>query len=151
MELIIALCSVIGPILSGVFKVNFCELIDEWSAGPSKGTLWKWYGFAGMMVVVLNLLILLVRAVVKEGGGSFLPVFLDRTPLEWCMGAILSSIIIFLCACFVIRDQYLLAHNQLKPGLRELWYRWKWFYLIDLAIGLLSYFYQVYWYGWWPW
>ena len=151
MEPIIALCAVIGPLLTGVLKVNFGDLLDEWSAGPTRRTLWKWYGFAALMVLILNLFVLLARAVVKEGGGSFLPTYLNRTPLEWFMGAFSASFVLFLCACFVIKDQYLIAHGQLKPGIMEVFKRWKWFYLIDMTFGVVGYSYQVYWYGWWPW
>lgn len=145
------MCAAIGPLLTGVFKMNFGELLDEWAAGPTRRTLWKWYGFAGLIVFILNLIVLLSRAVVKEGGGSFFPTYINRTPLEWFMGAVAASFILFLCACFVIKDQYLLAHGQLKPGLIEAFKRWKWFYITDLAIGTAGYFYQAYYYGSWPW
>lgn len=151
MEAIIALCAAIGPLLTGAFKMNFGELLDEWAAGPTRRTLWKWYGFAGLIVFILNLTVLLSRAVVKEGGGSFFPTYINRTPLEWFMGAVSASFVLFLFACVVIKDQYLLAHGQLKPGLINALKRWKWFYIIDIAAMVGSYIYQVYFYGWLPW
>ena len=67
------------------------------------------------------------------------------------MGAIGASFIMFLAGCFCIRDQWLIKIGEFKPGLREVIKRWKWFYIIDLTLITVSYTYQVYFYGWWPW
>lgn len=67
------------------------------------------------------------------------------------MGAIGASFIMFLGGCFVIRDQWLIKLGKFKPGLPELFKRWKWFYIIDLTLMAVSYAYRVYFYGWLPW
>ena len=151
MSEIIALAGLFLASLQGAYPVNFWSLAEEWMSRPTKLTLWRAYAFCAFNIALLNVVILFCRACIKYGGGSFFPTYLNRTPGEWIMGAIGASFIMFLGGCFVVRDQWLIKIGEFKPGLLELFKRWKWFYIIDLTIMLGSYAYQVYFYGWWPW
>lgn len=151
MSEIIALGGLIASLFFGFFRVNFWELWAEWEKSPTRITLYKSYVFCTIPVLILNTFVLLARCVIREGGGVFFPTYIQRTPLEWFLGAVLSSVIIFLLLCFLVRDYYLGREGKIKPGFREGLIRWRWFYYIDISVGLISYAYQVYWYGWWPW
>lgn len=152
MESIIALAGLVLAIVQGLYNVNFWVLLDEWVERPTKATLWKFFVFCALNVVLLNLIIILCRMCLHTYAGiSFFPTYLNRTPTEWVMGAVAGSFVIFLAGCFLIYDRWLIAVGEFRPGLKEALRRWKWFYILDLAVALISYSYQVYWYGWWPW
>lgn len=146
--------SVIGIFLAtlmGTFGMNFWKLLEEWQMGPTRTTLRKTYGLCFICVVLLNLGIYLWRLFNVQGGGSLYPTYISRSPQEWLAGGLISSLVLWLFLCFLVRDKYLFDLGQLRQGLLNAIVRWKWFYIIDLTIMLGSYAYQVYFYGWNPW
>lgn len=146
--------SIVGIFLAtfiGTFGMNFWKVLEEWQESPNRTTLWKSYFLCLVSVVLLNLGIYIWRLFCVEGGESFYPDYIQRTPQEWLIGGFFSSLIILLFLCFFIKDKYLAFHGQLETGWQNFLKRWKWFYITDLAIMVGSYAYQVYFYGWWPW
>lgn len=151
MDLIISAIGIFLATLMGAFGMNFWKVLEDWEKTPTKTTLWQSYGLCFICVVLLNLGIYLWRLFYMQGGGTLYPTYISRAPQEWLAGGLLSSLVIFLFLCFMVRDKYLLAHGELKTGWRNFFLRWKWFYLIDIVAMAGSYIYQVYFYGWLPW
>lgn len=153
MESIIPLLTIIvslfALLLKG-FRMPLFDLLEIFfdKKNPTRVDLWYSYGMAAVLVFLLNLFVLLVRAVNYDMGGSFLPTIITRTPMEWTVGAMISSLLILQLFCFWINDYY----NHLRDGsyLFSDRYKKKWaiFYGINLVVGIAGYCYKGFFYGW---
>lgn len=153
MESIIPLLTIIvslfALLLKG-FRMPLFDLLEIFfdKKNPTRVDLWYSYSMAAVLVFLLNLFVLLVRAVNYDTGGSFLPTIITRTPMEWTVGAMISSLLILQLFCFWINDYY--NHLRDSSYLFSDRYKKKWavFYGINLAVGIAGYCYKGFFYGW---
>lgn len=153
MDLIITVFVAIVTVLTahiGCMKTDITDLIYKWfiTKDVSRKDLWCTYVHLAVIILLINLIVLLLRLAIQEGGGSFYPTYITRTPLEWTTGAILSSFIFLLVACMLANDQYNFLLDRSYFFSKRYWRKWIKFYIFDVVMLIVTYVYQFYFYGW---
>lgn len=150
MDLIVSLIAIVAAVLAGASKLDLFGVAEKWfiTKDLKRRDLWETYALVCLVVICINLIVLIVRQVIELDGGSFFPTYITRTKLEWFMGAVLSSFVIWLSVCCSFNDyyNYRLDRNYFSSPA----YKKKCFLLqgFNVAMFLLTLGYQVYFYGW---
>lgn len=153
MELIITVFTAVSAILTaviGCMKTDITDLIYKWlvTKDLNRKDLWATYIYLTVIILLINVIVVLLRLTFHAGGGSFYPTYLTRTPLEWTIGAILSSFVLLVVVCMLANDQYNFLLDRSYFFSKRYWRKWIKFYTFDVVTLAVTYGYQVYFYGW---
>lgn len=148
MDIIIALLVAAAGAM-GLSKMDVIELARKWNLKTfDRFDLYATYRCAAAFIVAVNLIILAFRKLYELSGGSFFPTYVARTPIEWGLGAFLTSLVFWIFSCCFFHDAFCQREDQgymHSEARRKKWKGLQWFCIAMLIIVVG---YQMYFYGW---
>lgn len=132
-----------------IYKMTVRTLIKGWARNPTGEVLCSTCLCLLFCMLLLNLCILLFRCLIYHFGGEpFFPTFVERTPSEWIMAAVLGSLGIYFGLCSITISIYAFVKKTENLALEQVQ---KILLYLCLIIGVVAFVYQLYFYWWAEW